>query len=479
MRSLKGVENQEFLMLTGTYPSWMLGVVLSLYIPFAAAQERVESPGEQEPSTTPNVIELRQQANTAYQAEDWESYREALTRLHQMRPYNSEYMYQLVLAHALAKDRSSAYNMMLYMQQQGLAADFDLAPDAEFIRGTEAYVYINDLLRLAGEPAGQAEQLFELPKEVVLATSIVWDPGREVFLVGTAREGVVFAVTRDGETREILRADDENGLWGIYGLLLDTQGNRLWVSSGANANFAGYDQADAGRSALFEFDLESMELIKRYPVPADGRPHRLGGMVRTPGGDVYAVDTILPIVYHLAKGSDRLAPFVASGDMVSLRGVTLDDTGSLLYIADYEMGIMVLDLAGKRAMKLQVPETFNLGGIEGMFFWEGHLVLIQNGIEPQRIMRLKLSLDGTSVTEVAPLAVAQPFFNFPNFGTVLDGQLYFFANSHWIRNLETLEPIRLARSPVASAPALVAPDMEEVWKNYQQRSQSISEEGGD
>jgi len=458
-------------MLTGKHRRWLLGALLGALMPLTQAQEQAAPSAEPAADRPPGVIELRQQANAAYRDKDYEGYRQALARLHQMRPFNSEYMYQLVLANALGGDRTAAYNMMLAMQQQGLAADFDQAPDTESIRGTEAYVYINDLLKLAGEPAGAAELLFELPREVVLATSIVWDGSRGVFLVGSAREGAVHAVAKTGDTKELLRAGEENGLWGIYGLMLDREGNRLWVASSANANFTGYDPADAGRSALFEFNLETLELVSRYPVPVDGRPHRLGGLVRTPGGDIYAVDTILPIVYRLGKGSDRLTPFVASGDMVSLRGVTLDDSGSKLYVADYEMGIMVLDLAGKRAMKLQVPANFNLGGIEGLFYWNGHLVLIQNGIQPQRIMRLKLSPDGTSVTEVAPLAVAQPIFNFPNFGAVLDGDLYFFANSHWISNLKTLDPIRLARTSVAEAPALVAPDMEEVWKNYQEATQ--------
>ncbi|MEJ2533995.1 MAG: hypothetical protein P8008_00580 [Gammaproteobacteria bacterium] len=441
-----------------------LAVSLCLSVGAVLAQDEEAVPQQPAP---PGVLELRQQANAAYEAGDYPAFRDAVAGLHELRPYNSDYMAMLVAANALAGDRTAAYNMMLKMQQQGLAQDFDKMSDTESIRGTEVYDYINDLLVRANEPLGAAEVVQDLPSDLLLATSIDWDPRREAWLVGDAREGAVRAVSRDGKVVKLLQSNDENGLWAIFGLLVDADNNRLWLSSSASEAHQAYDPVDAGRSALFEFTLDTLELVKRYPVPVDGRPHRLGNLVRTGSGDVYVADTILPILYRLESGGDRLRPFLASRDMVSMRGIALSDDDSKIYVADYELGVLVVDLAGKKAFKLAVPETLNMGGIEGLFYDDGYLVMIQNSNRPQRVMRLELNDNGTAVVNVAPLAVAQPFFDYPNFGTIVDDTLYFFANSHWVRAMESPQPIVLASTNVANAPDIVPPDLQKFREDYE------------
>ena len=55
-----------------------------------------------------NVPALLVKANSAYAAKDYPTYRKVLERIHEMRPNNSEYMYQLVLAHALLDEKRQA-----------------------------------------------------------------------------------------------------------------------------------------------------------------------------------------------------------------------------------------------------------------------------------------------------------------------------------------------------------------------------------
>ncbi|MCA1780544.1 MAG: olfactomedin domain-containing protein [Xanthomonadaceae bacterium] len=80
---------------------------------------------------------------------------------------------------------------------------------------------------------------------------------------------------------------------------------------------------------------------------------------------------------------------------------------------------------------LRAPETLNLGGIDGLYSWQGSLVAIQNGISPNRILRLDLDESGTSVESIAPLSVALPEFETPTFGAMVDNRLVYLAASHW------------------------------------------------
>ena len=406
-----------------------------------------------------NVPALLVKANTAYAAGDYVTYRNALEHLRKMRPNNSEYMYQLVIAYALLDEKSKAYELMLGMQQQGLAYDFSKSDSTMNIRNTEVFDYVNDLMILAGNPVGESEPVFTLPESVVLPETIAWDENRQKFLIGTLAEGSILAVGMDGQITELLKANEENRMGAVFDILIDQARNRLWVSSAAVPVFSGFDPVDKGRSALFEFDLKTLQLIRHYPVPVDGQPHILGSMALGPDGDIFIVDRVLPIVYRKPAGEQKLKAFLASRDMISMRGIAIQPDGRVMYVADREMGILVVDIEAGRAGKLAIPESLNIGGIDGLYLWNNHLIVIQNGIKPQRVMRLQLDSTGTQVIAVRPLAVAQAEFDYPSFGTVKGENLYYFANSQSNNKNEQAKLITVLRTPLDSNADLVQPDM--------------------
>jgi sugar lactone lactonase YvrE len=348
----------------------------------------------------------------------------------------------------------------LQMQQQGLAYDFNESEYSENIRGTEVYNYVNDLMTLAENPVGESEKVFVLPDSVLMPGAINWDESRQKFLVGTVAEGAVFAVGKDGQASELLRANDENGLWAIFDILVDHANNRLWVSSAAVPLFSRYDLIDKGRSALFEFNLETLQLIRRYPVPVDGYPHSLGSMVLAPNGDIFIADRALPLIYSKPAGEQKLKAVMGLQDMISIRGIAMQPDGRIMYVADREMGIMIIDVESKRAGMLAVPASLNLGGIDGLYLRDNRLFVIQNGNRPQRVMRLQLDSSGTKVETVRPLAVSQPDFDHPNFGTLHGDDLVYFANSQWAASTAPKKPVTVLRTPLDSNKDLVQPDMQ-------------------
>jgi len=443
----------------------VLGAALMLFFIPVMAQE----PEQQVAKAVTDVPGLRQQASQAFSDKDYEAFRQAMVQLHALRPNNSDYMYRLVLAHALLDEKSAAFDIMLQMQRQGLSYDFNQSEESVNLRGFQLYDYLNGLMISAGEPVGTVKAVTTLAADVVIPMAIEWDAGREVFLVGTVSDGSIIAVARDGTSELLIRADESNRIWGIYDLVVDLPRNRLWASSAANERFSGFDPVDRGRSALLEFDLESMELIRRYPVPVDGRPHRLGNMALAPNGDLYVADSILPMIYVRRADQQKLKPYYTSRSMVNLRGMDISDDGKMLYVADYEMGIVVIDLELNESYHLGIPEMLNLGGIDGLNYWAGHLVVIQNGIKPQRIMSLKLDESGRGVSNVAPLAVALEIMDFPNYGTVVGDELFFFANSHW-GSASRFKPVTIASTVLSEVPEIISPDMKK-FLEYQAQMQ--------
>ncbi|MFV1998701.1 MAG: hypothetical protein ACC641_11930, partial [Acidiferrobacterales bacterium] len=344
------------------------------------------------------------------------------------------------------------------------------------IRNTEVFDYVNDMMKMAAEPVGEAEPVFTLPDNVLLPETIAWDESRQKFLVGTVAEGSIFAVGKDGQATLLLAANAENGMWAVFDILVDEARKRLWVTSAATPKFSGFDPIDKGRSALFEYKLETLELVRRYPVPVDGMPHVLGSMVLDPNGDIFIADRALPIVYRKSANEQKLKAVIASREMVSLRGIAMQPDGRIMYVADRELGILIVDLKAGSTGKLVVPKTLNLGGIDGLYLWANRLIVIQNGIKPQRVLRLQLDSSGTRVEAIRPLAVARPEFAYPSYGVIVGDDLYYFANSQWGKSKDDLKPVTVLRTPLNSSGDLEQPDMLEYLRQRGERMRTQPEE---
>jgi hypothetical protein len=77
------------------------------------------------------------------------------------------------------------------------------------------------------------------------------------------------------------------------------------------------------------------------------------------------------------------------------------------------------------------PETTVLG-IDGLVRQDHHHLLgVQNGVAPPRIVRLTLSPDGSAITEVTPVDRYLPEASEPTQGVVIDDAFVYLANSPW------------------------------------------------
>ena len=406
----------------------------------------------------PDIESLEKRSREAFAGGDALSAYDVNLQLHELRPYEGEYMYNIVRAAALGNRRAEAYEMMLKMQRQGMSYDFDQSEDTININGSEVYRYVNDLMVEAGKPSGEGTVAFQLPGNPSDFQAIAWDASRNRFLVGTAEKGEVLAVGEDGEVDVLLQANEKNGMWSVNGLAAHVGQNRLWISSAATPKFAGFAPALANQGALFEFNLETLELVKQYFLPIDSLPHELGGLAVTDDGHVYVFDRALPIVYRKTPDGDRLEAYVASKELVSFSDIAVTPDNSRLFVADRVKGVFVVDPIAEQASMLGGPDNLNLGGIEGIEYAAGQLVIVQSGFQPQRLMRLQLAASGSVVETVAPMAVALAEFDGPAAGAIRDGALYYFANSKSAAG-DGGDKLLVLRTPLDAGEAIVPPDI--------------------
>ncbi|MEZ5464893.1 MAG: hypothetical protein R3F22_06690 [Lysobacteraceae bacterium] len=411
-----------------------------------------------------DVAKLRGIALGFQQRQDWHHASLAWNRLAVLRPHIGQYKLEMATAYAHQDKKSEAYTALLELQGQGYA--YDLRDDVRFSRiaTTEVWKYILTGFDANRVAFGDGVVAHTLPKEDLLIDSLAWDSSRKALLVGSARTGAVYLVGKGDKLKPLVEADTKNGMWAVMDLVVDAKRNRLWVASTAIPHFQHYSpEKDLGRAGVFEFALDSGKFIKSYLSPeVPGQSFFLSSLALGASGEVYAADGVNNAVYMVRDG--QFKRMFHAPRLASIRGMTVSDDGKRLYFADHELGVMGVDLSTGKPFDLLVPKNLALGGIEGMQWWKDSLILIQNDMNPTRVMRLQLDESGRSVAKVLPLEANQDSVSFPTMLTVSGEDIYLIANSQkgnydrfgLLRDKAKLEATRIYRLDVSS----VKPEMD-------------------
>jgi hypothetical protein len=361
------------------------------------------------------------------QQQDWRHQAYALERLYLMRPMQGPIGYELAAAYARSGDKRKAYDLLVRLQGSGFG--FDPSNDARFekVKGTRVWDYIVLNLQANLSPFGGGTAGFALPKADTLIESIAYDPARKQFLLASVRDGSIQLADEQGKLTPFITANAENGLLATYGLHVDAARDTLWAIGNGIPHRKGIVAADYGRSVLYKFQLSTGKFVARHEIPASHRPSLLSSMTVSPKGEVYVADGVARRIYRL-EGSE-LRVIVENPRLTSIRGMTFNADGSKLFFADYDLGLFGIDLNTGKPFAVQPGKNFTLYGIEGLAWWNGFLVVVQNGFPPARVMRLTLDPAGTTVTHAQALDAAKPEFGTPTQGVVVGDRFWFIANS--------------------------------------------------
>jgi SMP-30/Gluconolactonase/LRE-like region len=265
----------------------------------------------------------------------------------------------------------------------------------------------------------------------LLTEGIAYDSGQRAFYLGSVRHRRILRVPSKGQVSRF-GGSPVPLPWAPLGLRVDPAGRSLWVAAAALPQMEGYVAADSGKSGLLRFDLRSGKLTAKYLATGPG-PHALGDVAISRTGDVYASDSRSPVIFRKPAGSDTLERWLESPLLVSAQGLAFSPDERRLYLADYARGLLVIDRASRSISVLPGPDTVVTMGIDGLYFHDGSLIGIQNGLTPHRVVRLKLSPSGDRVLGAEVLERAHPRYQEPTLGTVVGGDLFYVANSQWER----------------------------------------------
>jgi hypothetical protein len=214
----------------------------------------------------------------------------------------------------------------------------------------------------------------------------------------------------------------------LFGLAIDEPRRLLWVASGVVDPTPSPETAYRGLIAL---SLDDLQVVRRVPAPAaDLSP---ADIAVAPNGTVYASDPTSGAILRALPQADSMEVLVPSGRLRSPQGIALDVERGRLYVADYNYGLALVNLATGALSRLSADLPMMLNGIDGLFLVDGDLVGIQNGTNPRRIVRIRLDRSGTRATGLEVIERAHSEWGEPTLGQIKEGDLIYVADAQWER----------------------------------------------
>ena len=307
--------------------------------------------------------------------------------------------------------------------------------------------------RLAPEAMGKEtsdEAAFSLTDATGIIESCLVDPETLLWYFGDVRNRCIWKRDVSSDTAVLKKfTHDDDALDGVFKLVLSADRKTLWAATATVGAMSGPDAEDGKRTALVAIDFATGRVRARFPVPDDGRKHLLGDFVIAADGTLYATDSFSPVIWRLPAGGTALEPWHESDEFLSLQGIAFDAAGQNFYVADYANGIWRIDAATKTPSLLTAPTNATFFGIDGLYTVPGGLLAVQNGVNPQRVLRIEglpvaSGLGPTSTTRssqattlqnpsVTARVVAQgrPAMIDLALGQVFNGRFHFVGNSGW------------------------------------------------
>ncbi|MEP7065818.1 MAG: hypothetical protein ABI889_07280 [Gemmatimonadota bacterium] len=327
-------------------------------------------------------------------------------------------------------DTAGAARWMGALATMGDELDTGLVSKYGALAGPRGLSALRALHAHATRDEGAPALFARLPDADMISEDLAYDAQAARFLVSSVHHGGIYAIA-NGRTTTLV-APGADSTWGMFALGVDTARHTLWATTAAFSPItARYTPADSGRSALLSYDLRTGALRRRYFAPDTGA-HALGDLVVGSAGAVFVSDGLGGGVYALPPGGDSLRVLVPRGQMRSPQTPALSSDGAVLFVPDYSIGIAAVDIESGRITWVTHSDSLALTGIDGMYRVGQDLIVVQNGIEPNRIMRLVLDRSMRHVVRATTLARG-PGARSLTHATISGGWLYFITKSGWER----------------------------------------------
>lgn len=411
------------------WPAW--GVALALWANVIAAAADVPSAAQ--------AMRLAREGAAAAEANDSATYLAKMESAAALRPDFPRILVNLAAAQVAAGQPDDALATLERLAAMGMSSPVEKSDDFATLRLRPEFKAVVKKLAANLYPKGQGEVAFSLRDVTGLIEGIAWREKTDQFYFGDVNGRAVWRREKDGRLSRFTPEGDE--LLGVFGLAIDEANGALWAATSAVPAMRGFTPDQDGTAALAEIDLESGAVRRTIPVvrrAGDRYSHVLGDLALATDGAVWVTDSGGPVLWRLASGGAALEPAVEHAEFLSLQGIAILP-GGVAVLADHANGLLRVDLGSGAVRRLEPPPGMTLIGLDGLALAPtGELLAIQNGLRPNRVLRLELEGAAEAIATVTVIESGHLTMAAPSLGCIGSGGDFFFVgNAGWTRFEDT------------------------------------------
>ena len=343
-------------------------------------------------------------------------------------------LFSLALDYATIGDKTKAFKLF---EEMSLAhAGLDPQPPAgrtfRSMENDPAFRALLAKIEKENPPVIRSTTTFVLKERDLAPEGIAYDSIGRNFYISSVSKRKIVVVGEDGVARDF-KEPRQDGLGQTLGMKVDAKRRFLWVvsdssvpGSAAGENVMSYS-SDA-QYGVFQYDPKTGALLYKHLIPT-GSEGFLNDVALTSRGVAFVTNTGTGEVFRISPDHDGIEPFLPANTVPQANGIAVSTDDKLLFVAGW-LGVVRVDIASKRVKMLSKPRRISDAGLDGVYFYKGSLVGIQNpDLHPGRVMRYYLNSNMDQIERAEVLESYNPIFEVPTTATLVDGSIYFMANT--------------------------------------------------
>lgn len=337
------------------------------------------------------------------------------------RPNDGTLVFYRAMMHIRLGEKKEATELLRTLKGRhlGIIPVRDVGFDA--VWDDPAFEAVRKDLEQEEEHTPAAPVAFRLSDPKLIPEGIAYDVKGKRFFIGSIAQRKIVVSDEKGEARDFSQPSDD--LASIVGVTVDAARAQLCAVS-TNGFF--HEAKTNLRNEVVRYDLKTGKLLDRFSAPD---AEQLNDLAVAADGTLYATDSLGGSLFSRKKDEKTLTLLGEKGGLRGVNGIAFSDDG-LLYVT-LGTGIALVDTTSGEGTRLPQPDTIVTGGIDGLYWYQGDLLGIQNTTNPGRVVRIAMSDKGRNIIGLTVLQTQDhPDFAEPTTGAIAGNALYVIANSY-------------------------------------------------
>jgi len=261
----------------------------------------------------------------------------------------------------------------------------------------------------------QAREAFRTTEKDLVPEGLAYDAKRNLFYLSSLNRRKIVRISRDGVTDFV--PPERFGLLPVLGIRMDPNNDTVWADSFTDST---------ALTELLHFDAAG-NLLGRFK-PQGSAKHGFNDLIVRKNGEVITTDSLANAVFRFDPATRNFTTLPLHRELFYPNGIALSGDDHTLYVADY-LGVICVDLSSGESHDVDPGPRSTLAGVDGLYWYNGSLIAIQNGIGLPRIAAFHLASDGFHVTRTTVLENRSNLLAMPTTGAIRGADFFFIANS--------------------------------------------------